>query len=78
MLTLIQIINYMINQLDYDSAEISHFFEEIEAGKLTLEELCYICDLEPWSKTIMEIANDKVPKWRSALKVVEIRSERTK
>jgi len=73
MLALLQIINYMINNLDYDQSEVIEAFENIERGKTTLGELLMVLGLEI-NETSERLANEKMNRWRSALHVIEMRS----
>jgi hypothetical protein len=71
MLGLIQIINYMINTLEYDLIEIDSAFKEIENGDESIETLCDVLGIQ-LSPTMLQLATEKANKWESAYNTVKL------
>ena len=69
MLQLIQIMNYMLQHLEYSKEEVEEHFIAVESKALSLKALLDILNIEPYTPTIMAMLHEKLPKWRSALAV---------
>lgn len=74
MLGLMQIMSYMLNQLEYSEQEIREHFQQLEAGEYDLDDLMESIGLEFGSPTIRDQAILKISKWPSALAVTLMRA----
>jgi Mn-containing catalase len=72
MLALLQIMNYMLADLDYSEQEVKDLFRKVADDELSLEVLLDIIGLEI-SDLSLELAKEKLPKWKSALAVTKMR-----
>lgn len=74
MLGLMQILNYMYNNLGHHEFEIDHAFTAIVNGDETIESLLAVLGLE-MSPLNIKMTQEKVSKWKSAFHIVKMRSE---
>lgn len=74
MLTLIQLINHMSTTLEYTDDEIASYFESILQGDLSLEDLMNSVNVETPKAFILNIAKEKLPRWKDALEFVKLRN----
>lgn len=75
MLHLLQIMNYMIQHLEYTKEEIETYFMAIESGGMSLETALDLLNIAEFNSSSMKLIKEKLPKWRSALAVVIMRLE---
>lgn len=74
MLHLIQVINYMINTLEYGPDEVKDHFEAVLSGQITATELLEVLGLE-LSESAMVRFETAMPKYKSALAVINMKQE---
>lgn len=74
MLGLMQVINYMVVNLEYSHIEIDEAFTAIVNGDETIASLCDVLGIE-LSPTSAQLAQEKVSKWESAFFVIKMRQE---
>ena len=65
MLLMIQVIRYMINELEYSDFEIDEIFNNIKTGKISFQDLLNVLELET-NPTLIQSAQDKISRWESA------------
>jgi hypothetical protein len=73
MLHIMQILNHMLYRLEYSEEEIRATFRDILNEELTVEELMDSIGLEFGNQHQMDRIKDKLPRWESALKVIQMR-----
>jgi hypothetical protein len=72
MLALLQVINYMLVNLEYTEDEVKDAFRSVETGEIAFSELLGVLGLE-LNKTSLELATSKINRWPSAMRVVLMR-----
>lgn len=73
MLHLIQVINFMINELEYTEEEIRAHFRDLVEGNVSVEDFMYGINLEFRNKMQEERFLSSLPKFESALWFVNMR-----
>lgn len=75
MLSLLQIINHMLVNLEYSVSDIDDTFTAIINKDFSVEELLDVVGMEIAHPAVLERLKNAIPKYESALKIIELRNE---
>lgn len=75
MLRLLQVIQYMLVNLEYSETEVVEHLKAVQYGRLTFPDLLDVLGLESEGYTLDQLAESKIKsgRWYSALNVVKMK-----